>query len=80
MVMTVSSILYIEESLDKEEGGSTAAAGSTNSSAVGSPEVGGLDAPIKDSTQEAQLSYSLPKKGGTYRSYNMYELRCEKIL
>ena len=27
-----------------------------------------------------QLSRSLPKKGGTYRSYDMYGLRCRKIL
>ena len=46
----MSSILRIEESLDEEAGGSTAAVGSTNSSAVGSPDVGGLDAPVKDST------------------------------
>ena len=48
--MTVSSILRIEESLDEEVGGSIAAVGSTNSSAVGSLDVGGLKAPIEDST------------------------------
>ena len=49
-VMTMYSILRIEESLDEEAGGSTIAIGSTNSSIVGSPEVWGLDAPIEDST------------------------------
>ena len=50
MVMTMSSILCIEESLDEEAGGSTIAVGSTNSSAMGSPNVGGLDALVEDST------------------------------
>ena len=48
--MTMSSILHIEESLDEEVGGLTIAVRSTNSSVVGSLEVGGLDAPIEDST------------------------------
>ena len=48
--MTVSSILSIESSLDEDVGGSTATVGSTNYSAVGSPNVGGLDAPVEDST------------------------------
>ena len=42
--MTMSSILCREASLDEVGGGSTATVGSTYSSAVGSPEVGGLDA------------------------------------
>ena len=50
MVMTMSSILRIEESLDEEAGGSTTAVGSTNSSTVGSPDVGGLDELVEDST------------------------------
>ena len=48
--MTVSSILHIEASLNEEAGGSTAATRSTNASTVGSPNVGGLDAPIEDLT------------------------------
>ena len=48
--MTVSSILCIEASLDEEIWGLTADVGSTNSSIVGSLDVGGLDAPIEDST------------------------------
>ena len=50
MVMTVFSMLYREASLDEVSGGSTAAVGSTYSLAVGSLEVGGLDAPVEDST------------------------------
>ena len=50
MVVIVSNILNIESSLDEDAGGSTAAVGSTNSLAVGSPDVGGLDALVKDST------------------------------
>ena len=50
--MTVSNIFRMLESLEVEGGGSTAAAGSTNSSTVGSPEEGGWDAtPEKDSTR-----------------------------
>ena len=41
MVMTVSNILLKDASLDEEGGGSTAAVGSTYSSAMGSPEKGG---------------------------------------
>ena len=48
--MTMYSILRIEESLDEEAGGLTVAVASTNSSVVGSLEVGGLDAPVEDST------------------------------
>ena len=50
--MTVSSILSIESSLDEDVGGSIATIGSTNSSAVESPDVGGLDALVEDSTLE----------------------------
>ena len=50
--MIVSSILRIEASLDEEARGSTATVGSTNSSVVGSPHVGGLDAPVEDTTLE----------------------------
>ena len=50
MVMTVSSILHIESSLNEDAGGLTAVVGSTNSSAVGSPDVGGLDTLVEDST------------------------------
>jgi len=67
MVITVSSMLHKDESLDKEAGGSTATVGSTNSSVVGSLDVGGLDAPVEDSTLG-------------YWSYDMYGLRCGKIL
>ena len=45
MVMIVSSILRIEESLDEDGGGSIAVVGSTYSSVVGSPDVG-LDAAL----------------------------------
>ena len=38
MVMTVSNILRIDESLEEEGGGSTTAVGSTYSSVVGSLE------------------------------------------
>jgi len=48
--MTVSSMLRKDESLDEEVGGSTATVRSTNFSAVGPPNVGGLDALIEDST------------------------------
>ena len=47
--MTMSSILHREASLE-EGGGSTIAIGLTYSSAVGSPDVGGWDAPVEDST------------------------------
>ena len=51
MVITISSMLRKDESLDEEGGGSTAAVRSTYSSVVGSPEVGGLNAlPVEDST------------------------------
>ena len=50
--MTVSSMLRKDELLEEEAGGSTAARRSTNASTVGSPNVGGLDAPIEDSTLE----------------------------
>ena len=40
--MTVSNILRMLESLKEEGGGSTAATGSTYSSAMGSPEEGGV--------------------------------------
>ena len=44
MVITVSSMLRKDESLNEEGGGSTAVVGSTYSSTVGSPKEGGLDA------------------------------------
>ena len=50
-IITVSSMLRKDESLDEEGGGSTTTVRSTYSSAVGSPKVGGLDAsPVEDST------------------------------
>ena len=48
MVMIVSSILRREASLEEESGGSIATVGSTYSLVVGSPDVGGLDAPVED--------------------------------
>ena len=85
MVMTVSNILRIESSLNEEARGSTVAVGSTNSSAVGSPDVEGLDVPIERLNPRAfrasfHLSCSLPKESGTYGSYNMNMLGCRKIL
>ena len=51
MVITLSSMLRKDESLDEEDGESTAIVGSTYTLAVRSPEGGGLDAsPIEDST------------------------------
>ena len=50
MVMTVSSILRREASLEEEGGGLTTVVGLTYSSVVGSPNVGGLDAPVEDLT------------------------------
>ena len=51
MVITVSNNARKEESLDVDGGGSIAAVGSTYSSAVGSPDEGGLDASLaKDFT------------------------------
>ena len=50
--MTVSNILRMLESPEVEGGGLTTTVGSTNSSAVWSPQEGGWDAtPEKDSTQ-----------------------------
>ena len=50
-VITISSKLRIEESLDEEGGGLTAAVGSIYSLAVLLPERGGLDAsPVEDSS------------------------------
>ena len=47
----LSNIARKEESLDVDGGGSIATVGSTYSSAVGSPDRGGLDAsPVEDST------------------------------
>ena len=49
-VITVSSILWMLESLEVEGGGSTVAVGLTNPSVVGSPEEGGWNAaPEEDS-------------------------------
>ena len=50
--MTVSKILWMDESPEVEGGGSIAAMGSTNSSAEGSPKEEGWDAtPKEDSTR-----------------------------
>ena len=50
MVITISNIAHKEEVLDVDGGGSTTAMGSTNASAEGSLDEGGLDAsPIEDS-------------------------------
>ena len=43
-----SSMLHKDESLDEEAEGSIVVVGSTNSSAVGSLDLGGLDAPVED--------------------------------
>ena len=48
--MIVSSMLRKDESLEEEARGSTAAIGSTTSSAVGSPDGGLGAAPVEDST------------------------------
>ena len=51
-VKTISNIARKEEVLDVDGGGSTAAVGSTKSSAVGSPKGEALDAsPVEDSTR-----------------------------
>ena len=49
MVMTVSSILRREASLEEEGGGSKVAKGLTYALAVGSPD-GGIDALVEDLT------------------------------
>ena len=48
--MIVSSMLRKDESLEEEARGSTAAIGSTTSSAVASPDGGLGAAPVEDST------------------------------
>ena len=85
MIMIVSNILRIESSLNEEARGSTVAVGSTNSSAVGSPDVEGRDAPVERLNPRAfrasfHLSCSLPKESGTYGSYNISRFECRKIL
>ena len=85
MIMIVSNILRIESSLNEEARGSTVAVGSTNSSAVGSPDVEGRDAPVERLNPRAfrasfHLSRSLSKEGVTYGSYNMNRLGYRKIL
>ena len=49
MIMTISSMLRKDELLKEELRGSTVVVGSTNSSAVGSPD-GGLGEPVEDLT------------------------------
>ena len=53
--MFVSNILQMLESPEVEDGGSTAAVGSTNSSAVGSPEEGGWAATLKEDSAQWHL-------------------------
>ena len=74
------------ESSEVEGGGVATVVRSTYSSTVKSPEEegGGGATPEEDSTRafraSSHLSRSLPKEGGTYRSYNVYKLRCRKLL
>ena len=88
MVMTVSNILRMLESLEVEGGRSTAAFGSTYSSAMGSPEEGGGGGATPDRRRLnmrafracSHLSSVLPKEGNTYGSYNVYRLKSKKLI